>query len=102
MPFGANPPCAVRLATLGAIPGQRPRTYTPASIKNTTIAATLIEANQNSNSPNDLTEMRFVRVSASSNAKLMNHVGSLGSQKRISPAPATASWATTMTQKYQY
>src|SRR5208282_1578642 len=102
MPFGAKPPCAVRLATLGATPGHRPRTYTPASIKKTAIAATLIEANQNSNSPYDLTEMRFVRVSNISNAKLMNHVGSFGNQKRTSPAPATASSATTMTQKYQY
>src|SRR6202035_557386 len=101
-PFGAKPPCAVRLATAGAAPGQRPRTNTPASIKKTAIAATLIEANQNSNSPNDLTEMRFVRVSESSSAKLMNQVGASGSQKRTSPAPAPASRATTMTQKYQY
>src|ERR1700691_1363748 len=102
MPFGAKPPCAVRLATLGATPGHRPRTYTPASIRNTTIAATLIDANQNSNSPNDLTETRFVTVSDNSNTRLMSHAGSLGSQKRTRPAPATASSATTMTQKYQY
>src|ERR1700722_18886831 len=101
-PFGAKPPWAVRLTTLGATPGHRPRTYTAASTKKPTIAATLIEANQNSNSPNDFTETRFVRVSDSSNAKLMNHAGAFGSQKRISPAPATASSATTMTQKYQY
>jgi hypothetical protein len=72
----------VRLATLGATPGHRPRTYTPASSKKATIVATLIEANQNSNSPNDPTEMRFVRVSHSSNAKLMNHVGWLGNHGR--------------------
>ncbi len=46
--------------------------------------------------------MRFVRVSNSITAKLMSHAGSLGNQKRTSPAPATASSATTMTQKYQY
>src|SRR3984893_1143545 len=102
MPFGAKPPCAVRLATPGETPGHRPRTKDTATAKNATIAATLIEANQNSNSPNDLTETRFVRVSKSSNAKLMNQAGSLGNQNRTSPAPATASSATTMTQKYQY
>src|SRR5271170_1302311 len=102
MPFGAKPPCAVRLVVLGATPGHRPRTYTPASSKKTTIAATLIEANQNSNSPYDLTEMRFVTVIDSNNAKLMIHAGACGSQKRTNPAAATASSATTMTQKYQY
>ncbi len=66
------------------------------------MAATLIEANQNSNSPYDLTEMRFVTVSNSIIDKLMTHAGSLGNQKRTKPAPATASSATTMTQKYQY
>ncbi len=66
------------------------------------MAPTLIDANQNSNSPNDLTEMRLVPVSSSSKTKLISHVGSPGSQKRTRPAPATASSATTMTQKYQY
>src|ERR1700730_19385725 len=101
MPFGAKPPCAVRLATLGAAPGHRPRTKRPASIKKTVIAATLIEANQNSNSPNDLTEMRFVRVSSSITPKLMSHGGSLGNQKRLSPAPATVPLATTLPQSRQ-
>ena len=61
-----------------------------------------MEANQNSNSPNDRTETRFVTVSNNSNARLIAQVGSSGNQKRTSPAPATASSATTMTQKYQY
>jgi len=66
------------------------------------MAATLIEANQNSNSPNDRTENTFVRVSSTKSVKLMSHTGSVGSQKRTKPAPAIASIATTMTQKYQY
>src|SRR5450432_1580233 len=102
MPFEAKPPCAVRLLMPAATPGHRPSTFAPAIIKKATIAATLMEANQNSNSPNDLTEKRFDRVNETSNAKLMNHAGSLGTQKRTSVAPATASSATTMTQKYQY
>ena len=66
------------------------------------MAATLIEANQNSNSPNTRTEMRFVTVNDTSSARLMSHGGSFGIQNRTRPAPAIASWATTMTQKYQY
>src|SRR5579863_7186809 len=102
MPLGAKPPCAVRLATLAATPGHMPSTYAPANTRNTTIAATLIDANQNSNSPNDLTDTRFVTVRDNNNARLMSHAGSFGSQKRTRSAPATASSATTMTQKYQY
>src|SRR5271169_1231191 len=101
-PFGANPPWRVRFATLADTPGHKPKTYTPPTTKNATMAATLIDANQNSNSPNDLTDMRFVPVSSSSNTKLISQVGSPGNQKRTRPAPATASRATTMTQKYQY
>src|ERR1700691_5519649 len=66
------------------------------------IAATLIEASQNSNSPNERTDTRFVTVSISSSARLSSQAGSLGNQKRTRPAPATASSATTITQKYQY
>ncbi len=39
------------------------------------MATTLIEASQNSNSPNDFTETIFVMVSDSSNARLTNQVG---------------------------
>src|SRR5450755_3235229 len=101
-PLGANPPCAVRLPMPFATPGHKPDTYTPAIAKNMTIAATLMDANQNSNSPNDLTETKFVTVSDNSTVRLISHAGTLGSQNCTSPAPATASRATTMTQKYQY
>src|ERR1700691_660912 len=86
---------------LGAIPGHLPSTNTPASNRNTTMAATLIEANQNSNSPNDLTEMRLVTVSNNSSSRLMSQPGSFGNQKRPKAAAATASSATTRPQKYQ-
>src|SRR5258707_8513961 len=101
-PLGANPPCAVRLPMLGATPGQRPDTYTPANPKNTIMAATLMEANQNSNSPKDLTEPKFVAVRDNSTVRLISHAGTVGSQNCTSAAAATASSATTMTQKYQY
>src|SRR5271170_4893091 len=102
MPFGAKPPWAVRLATCTGTAGHSPRTYTAAIIRKTTIAATLIEANQNSNSPNDLTDTRLVTVKVNRSARLISQAGSLGSQNWTKPAPATASSATTMTQKYQY
>jgi hypothetical protein len=50
-PFGVKPPCAVRLERCGVHPGQSPITKQVPSTKNTVMAATLIEANQNSNSP---------------------------------------------------
>ncbi len=50
-PNGAKPPCAVRFETpgLGALPA--PSNHPAATTMNTTIAATLMDANQNSNSP---------------------------------------------------
>ena len=50
-PCGAKPPPAVRLEKSSASPEPRPSTYAVATPMNTTMAITLIEANQNSNSP---------------------------------------------------
>ena len=67
------------------------------------MAATLIEANQNSNSPKDLTEIRLVSGQRQQQRQTDEPAGgSSGNQNRTRPAPATASSATTMTQKYQY
>ena len=66
------------------------------------MAPTLMPANQNSNSPNELTEMRLVPVMSSMRKRLSSQVGTPGSQKLTTLAPATASKPTTMTQKYQY
>ena len=68
---------------------------------NTMIAATLIEANQNSNSPNERTDHRFVSVSRLISTKLMTQIGIPGSQFWRISAPATASTASTIAQKYQ-
>ena len=50
MPSGAKPPSAVRFDTPPS-PPVSPSTYASARQMNAMIAATLIEANQNSNSP---------------------------------------------------
>src|SRR5258708_25391462 len=97
-PLGANPPCAVRLPMLGWTPGHKPDTYTPATPKNKTIAATLMEANQNSNSPKDLTETKFVAVRGNRTLTLMNPSGPPGHQHCTPPPPATSSSATTTPQ----
>src|ERR1700754_4145016 len=68
---------------------------------NTMIAATLIDANQNSNSPYDLTESRLITVITDSSTRPMTQTGA-GIQRCRMAAPATASTATTITQKYQY
>ena len=65
------------------------------------IVATLMPANQNSNSPNEATEKRLVAVISAIRISENTHSGTSGNQcRRISP-PATASKPTTMTQKYQ-
>jgi hypothetical protein len=66
------------------------------------MAATLIEENQNSNSPKDRTENRLVAVSNTSSTKLTIHWGISGIQYASNFAPTMASSAITITQKYQY
>ncbi len=65
------------------------------------IAATLMPANQNSNSPKDETENRLVAVISSIKNSDMVHSGMSGNQNCNTSAPATASKPTTITQKYQ-
>ena len=65
------------------------------------IAATLMPANQNSNSPNDETENRLVRVIAVNRTSEHNHSGMPGIQYWTIFAPAMASNPTMITQKYQ-
>ena len=70
--------------------------------RNKTIAATLIEANQYSDSPHERTDSRFSSVNASMRLSVNSQGGACGNQNISRRAPATASSATTMTQKYQY
>src|SRR6478609_5633730 len=67
----------------------------------TMIAATLMPANQNSNSPKDDTENRFVAVIKTMRTNAVNHSG-MSIQYWMILAPAIASNPTTITQKYQY
>ncbi len=66
-----------------------------------TIATTLMPANQNSNSPKDFTDVRLMPVSSAISSTAMSHTGASIQRCRIS-APATASIASTIAQKYQY
>src|SRR5919112_3422705 len=101
-PWGRKPPWAVRLEKSIALSGHRPNTYAVPIPRNTTIAATLMPANQNSNSPNEETEKRLVSVIAVNRTSEHNHRGMPGSQYCTIFAPAMASKPTMMTQKYQY
>ena len=100
-PSGKKPPCAVRLLRPGESPPPRPSSQPAPMRMNSRIAATLMEANQNSNSPNDLTDHRLVPVSAVMRMRLRSHIGMPGIQLRMISAPATASTARTIAQKYQ-
>src|SRR6478735_9645889 len=101
-PAAKKPPCAVRLLKSKLLLGQRPVTNRTPITRNSTMAATLIPANQNSNSPNELTETRLVAVMSDINTSESSHNGMSGAQNWITFPPATASNPITMTQKYQY
>ena len=66
-----------------------------------TIAATFMEENQNSNSPNERADSRLTAVIPASRAKASAQTGRPIQCCRI-PPPAIASIGTTITQKYQY
>ena len=100
-PNGKNPPWLHKLEKSIDLFGHKPRTNSEPSAMNTMIAATLIPANQNSNSPNDDTENRLVAVIKISRTNAVNHSG-MSIQYWMIFAPAIASKPTTITQKYQY
>src|SRR3954447_18190219 len=101
-PWGKNPPCAVRLLRSKPLFGQAPTTYRTPISRNSTMAATLMPANQNSNSPKELTENRVVAVMSDISTRDSSHRSMPGAQNWTSLAPATASKPMTITQKYQY
>src|ERR671929_712519 len=79
-PWGRNPPWAVRLEKSIDLPGHRPNTYAVPRARNAMMAATLMPANQNSNSPNDETENRLVAVIALMRTSETTHSGTPGNQ----------------------
>src|SRR5690349_17626043 len=100
-PNGKKPPLAYRLLKSRLLWGQMPRMKQLPNAMNTIMAATLIPANQNSNSPNEATENRLVNVINSIKTSENTHSGTPGNQNCSTFAPATASNPTIMTQKYQ-
>ena len=96
-----NPPWAHRLEKSIDLFGHKPRTNSEPSAMNTMIAATLMPANQNSNSPKEDTENRLVAVIKIMRTKAVSHSG-ISIQYWMIFAPAMASKPTTITQKYQY
>src|SRR5689334_647998 len=97
-PFGKNPPWAVRFEKSIARSGHSPRTKAVPMTKNVMIAATLIPANQNSNSPNDETDSRLLAVIATRSINPPSHSGMPGIQYWRILAPAMASKPTMITQ----
>src|ERR1700754_4311074 len=74
-PIGRKPPGSVKLEKSMDLPGHRPSTKHAPIAMNARIAATLMPANQNSNSPYDLTENRFVAVIKTMKINAHNHNG---------------------------
>src|SRR5262245_49332467 len=74
-PNGAKPPRLSRFENAAPSALVRPNTCVPAIAMNATMAPTLIEANQNSNSPYERDDIRFTAVSSSINASTICHTG---------------------------
>ena len=76
-PLGKKPPWAVRLLKSMSLPGHRPRANSPPRARKTQMAATLMPANQNSNSPKEETENRLVAVISTISPSDSSHSGAL-------------------------
>src|SRR5512138_444148 len=79
-PNGAKPWCAVRFEMPGLDGLPTPSSQPAATTMNTTMAATLIEANQNSNSPYERVELSFTAVRMAINPRPICQTSSVGSQ----------------------
>src|SRR5690348_14335676 len=101
-PSGAKPPCEVRLLKPGLACEPMPRSHAASTTMKTTMAATLIDANQNSNSPYERADVRFTSVSTTMSPRPICQTSNIGIHPCTIFAPAMASMPTTMTQKYQY
>jgi hypothetical protein len=99
-PLGKKPPSLVIRLTSKSLCGQRPITNSVPRIRKAMMAATLIPANQYSNSPYERTDARLVQVINTMSTSETSHSGR-STQNRTISAPATASKPTTITQKYQ-
>src|SRR4029077_13251889 len=99
-PNGVQPPCAVRFARPGLAGFLTPNNHEAATTMNTTIAATLIDANQNSNSPYERAEARFTAVRITMSPRPICQISNIGSHTCAVCAPTRASNATTTTQNH--
>src|SRR5262245_56149171 len=75
-PNGTKPPREYRLANVGPASDVKPNAYAPAIRMNATIAATLIEENQNSNSPYERADIKFTAVSSTMRMATSCHTSS--------------------------
>ena len=79
-PLGRKPPCAVRLEKSISLLGHRPKTKRVPSARKARIAATLMPANQNSNSPKEDTLIRLVPIISAIITPAKIHTGTSGNQ----------------------
>src|SRR3954463_3485495 len=100
-PNGAKPWCAERWVKPGLAGLPTPSSQPAATTMKTTIAATLMDANQNSNSPYDRADVRFTPVRIAMSARPICQTSNIGSHACAVCAPTSASNATTTTQNHQ-
>ncbi len=83
-PAGKNPPCPVKLAKPIALRESRsPKIRASPTMMKMTMAATLIIANQYSNSPRRLTCMELSATRAAETNTTQIHCGTFGNQKEM-------------------
>src|SRR5579859_3299943 len=97
-----NPPWLVRLLKVAPCGAVQPNAYGTTRAMNAMMAATLMDENQNSNSPYERADMRLTPVMTAINPSPTTSVGSSGIQACRILAPAISSTGTVTTQKYQY
>src|SRR5688572_2169382 len=100
-PKGVKPWCAERFETPGLDGLPIPSNQPAATTMNTTIAATLMDANQNSNSPYERADARFTAVRIAISPRPICQTSSIGSHACAICAPTSASYPTTTTQNHQ-
>src|SRR6187431_2694677 len=73
-PLGAKPPWAVRLASVAPVGEVRPKAKAAVTRTKATMAATLIDENQNSNSPYERADSRLTAVITAISARPICHI----------------------------
>ena len=100
-PLGAKPSAKKTRAPTKSVPGRRPKISSTPMIKNAEITATLMKANQYSNSPKPRTAARFTTVKNMTQTRAGIQPGIPNQAPIMAPAPVISA-PITITSRNQY